>query len=385
MHIAFIHPFTFRLVRGIESLIQQLANALVQLDVQVTLITEHRRPSRLQVVELDSRVQVLEVPTFRFYTSYTVIPWYVAFLCKYSFDRLITFFGGYGIGPAYNIALRWVNLPIYLYLGYSFTQAPHRYAEFRRYGLDQKAAGIMAVSAMTARETEACFGRSVTVLTPGVDGHRLRPNPEAGRRLRASLGIPADTLVLLSAAALEARKGIHHVIATMPRLLEIEPDLHCLIAGDGPERFRLEAQAEKLGVARQVHFLGPREDMPAVYNAADVFCSMSVSEASVTGMVTWEAMACGVPAVFVSNDPGEAERWRDVSILLKEPDSVTATNAIARLLGDSAERERLGQAGRRFITEKFDWRVIARQFLQIVDGGNSTFGALHCCENDKVF
>lgn len=366
--IAIINPFTFRLVRGIETMVLYLANTLVAQDFEVTLISEKaKNKTSQQVIPLDPRVEVLLAPTFRYYTHTTVVPWYVAFLSGRPIDRLITFFSGYGIDHAYKLASRWQYIPLYIYLGYSFSQAPHRYREFKDSGLDKLASGILAVSTLTARQAEDFFHRPVNLLPPGVDGIRLRPERTRGYALRTQLGIPIAAPVLLAAAAHEYGKGLHHVIDAMGMLTPHHSELHCIIAGDGKERSHLEQQVALLGLSDRCHFIGAREDMHIVYNTADIFCSLSTSEASITGLTTWEAMTSGVPAIFVSNDPDEEPNWQEGSIVLSEANPSVAAAMIDRLLKNPSERAKLATEGRKFILDRYEWHVVANKLTSLIN------------------
>lgn len=368
MHVALVNPFAFRLLRGNETLTIELANALIREGVAVTILSERNRPRR-QSVQLDPAVALYEVPTFRYFASYTVMPWYTGIFVRSSFDAVVSFFGGYGIGPAYNIARHFLKIPFFIYLGYSYSQSPHQYGEFRKHRLDKSASAILAVSAQTAVEAEAWFDRPVAVLPPGLNTDRLFPDREAGRIFRQGLGIPLEAPVVLSAGALQAGKGMQHVLAMIPELLGQFPNLHYLIAGEGGEELALRSRAVELGIQERTHFLGASWDLRPVYNAADVFCSMSTDEASISGFVTIEAMACGMPAVLVANRPEYVtnfNRWQNSAILLEKPDPDTAAGAISRLLAQPSERMRLGQAGRSLVQDCFNWKVTARELIQLL-------------------
>ena len=92
-------------------------------------------------------------------------------------------------------------------------------------------------------------------------------------------------------------KGHDRIIRMMPRLIERRSNLEYVIAGDGPDRARLKALAVRLGVSDRVRFQGlvPPEQMPLLYNAADLFALPSSGEGF--GIVFLEAMACGTPAI----------------------------------------------------------------------------------------
>src|SRR5262249_12874847 len=108
----------------------------------------------------------------------------------------------------------------------------------------------------------------IRVIYNGVDESRLLRSPI---NLRTVLNIPATAFVVATTGSLIERKG-HDVLIRAFHALPSEPvPQHLLIAGDGPERKALEDLTASLGVADRVHFLGYMDDMPQVYQAADLF------------------------------------------------------------------------------------------------------------------
>lgn len=106
--------------------------------------------------------------------------------------------------------------------------------------------------------------------------------------------------VILTLARLDAReryKGIDEILEAMPSLLQQEPNLCYVVAGDGDDQDRLRAKAQQLGIAQQVVFAGyvPEADKADLLRLADVFAMPGRGEGF--GIVYLEAMACGVPVV----------------------------------------------------------------------------------------
>lgn len=129
----------------------------------------------------------------------------------------------------------------------------------------------------------------ITALRNGVDLALFRPvNRVAARR---KLGM--DQFTLLSVGHLDPRKGHQHVIHALPEL----PDVRLMIAGSGPDRKKLEAQAKAAGVADRVTFLGPlpQDRLREYYGGADALVLASSREGWAN--VLLEAMACGTPVV----------------------------------------------------------------------------------------
>lgn len=357
-------------------MIQDLSNELVAQGHDVTLITE-KTERKLNLVAMDPRVHLREVPTFRYFVGITVIPWYVFHLAREQFDHVVIFFAGRGIGPAIRMTNLIRPLNWHMYLCYSSLAAPHRYEEFRLQCLDKKAKSIICVSSLVAAQAKSYFARPVSVVTPGIDTNRLRPDHLAGSQLRRRLKISPETPLIISAGAFEPRKNMHRVIEAIPLLLVRRPNLRCLLIGEGNQRPVLEGMIKNLKLTEHVQIVDPQEDMVGYYNAADVFVFLGENEASITGLVTWEALACGVPVVFVSCDSTENQRWCDFSVLLDEPDPAKVAAAVDALLADPQKHLRRGEMGRDFVKQNFSLQHVTREFAQVLQTPENNPGQLY--------
>lgn len=123
----------------------------------------------------------------------------------------------------------------------------------------------------------------------------------------------ADKTVLMTLGRLvsaERHKGFDEVLESLPALIGKMPDLAYLIAGDGPDRQRLEKKAKSLGLDGRVVFAGlvPEAEKADHYRLSDAYVMPSRGEGF--GFVFLEAMACGIPAVGSKVD-GSREALRD--------------------------------------------------------------------------
>jgi glycosyltransferase involved in cell wall biosynthesis len=137
----------------------------------------------------------------------------------------------------------------------------------------------------------------VVKIPGGVDLERFRP-VEDRRRLRAELGLPESRRVLFTARRLVPRMGLPSLMEAFAGALAQDPSGYLVIAGRGRLEQELRAQADQLGVADSVRFLGfvSDEDLVRYYQAADLFVLPTMAFEGF-GMVTLEALACGTPAL----------------------------------------------------------------------------------------
>lgn len=183
----------------------------------------------------------------------------------------------------------------------------------------------------------------VTVLRNGVDLDSFHPADRGAARARLDLSGP----VLASVGHLIERKAHDLVIGAMPDL----PEATLLIVGEGPEEGALRRQADDLGVAARVRFLGRRapSEMPEIYGAADVLVLASSREGWAN--VLLEAMACGTPVVAsdVWGTP-EVVTAREAGLLMGERTAKGVAEATRALLADPPDR-----AATRKYAEAFSW------------------------------
>ena len=221
----------------------------------------------------------------------------------------------------------------------------------------QKLEGRIAVSPTALEFSARYFPGDYTVIPNGVDIERFRPDVAPFSEWRQ----PGRVNVLF-VGRLDPRKGVHHLIAAIPEVLERTRGMaRFLIVGNSYLRPKLEA-AVPANARASVHFLGhvPVEDLPRWYATGDVFVSPASGNESF-GIVLIEAMASG-RAVIASDIPG----YRSVvqpgeNAVVVPPDNVPAlASAIVELTQDPARRERLGRIGRERALE-FSWPRVTDQ------------------------
>ena len=179
----------------------------------------------------------------------------------------------------------------------------------------------------------------------GVDAARFRPgDASSGQRVRSSLGLPSDALLVVCVADLFAVKRHVDLIDAFARVHGEFPQAHVLLIGDGPLRGAIEARARECHVADAVHLLGSRRDVDALLPAMDLFVLASETEGLSNAILA--AQACGLPVVATKTggnpDIVDAER----GLLVEPHHPVALAGAIGSLLRDPALRARMGAAAR---------------------------------------
>ena len=130
-----------------------------------------------------------------------------------------------------------------------------------------------------------------------------------------------------------------------------------VIAGDGPRRAEWEALARQLGLGDRVCFTGDVSDaeLRALLHADAVLVLPSVTRAEAFGYVPIEAMACGTPVI--STDVPSGVSWvnqhEKTGLIVPAGQAGALRAAMARMIGDAALRQRMGQAGRARVDAEF--------------------------------
>jgi glycosyltransferase involved in cell wall biosynthesis len=133
--------------------------------------------------------------------------------------------------------------------------------------------------------------------------------------------------------------------------------VRAVIAGDGPRRAAWEALSRELGLGDRVTFTGdvPDSELRRLMHACAAFVLPSVTEAEAFGYVQLEAMAAGKPVI--STDVKSGVSWVNqdgrTGVVVRARDAVALRTAIDTLMGDAAQRRRLGVAGRARVEAEF--------------------------------
>jgi len=189
----------------------------------------------------------------------------------------------------------------------------------------------------------------IGVIYNGIDIGPL-PAPADRDSVRRELGVTEDTLVVAAVARLDPVKDLGVLIESTKEVAASRPVL-ALIIGDGSERATLEARAADLGVAKNVRFLGHRDDARRWLAGCDVYVNCSISEG--ISLTILEAMAAGLPSVVtrVGGTPEIIDDSCGRLIPARDPGSLTA--ALLALAAAPDLRHTLGRTARARVEERF--------------------------------
>jgi glycosyltransferase involved in cell wall biosynthesis len=193
-----------------------------------------------------------------------------------------------------------------------------------------------------------------------VDGQR----DDLRAAARAELGLSPDATLLVSVGRLHRQKGQLDLVRAARGVHVERPDVRVLIAGEGPDRARLEEALDALALRDTVSVLGHRDDVARLMDAADLFVFPSHFEGTPFAML--EAMANGLPVVATTF--GGAEEVIDdgqtgILVPVGEPDALR--DAILAALADPGALQRMASAGRERTTHFSREEMIAATLAEL--------------------
>ena len=220
---------------------------------------------------------------------------------------------------------------------------------------------VVVASATLQQIFEATYphmARAPAVLTPGVKPV-VPPDPAQKNAARANLGLPQTGACLLFVGHDYRKKGLEVLLNALARL---PSETWLAVVGNPAQIPVFRDQANRLGVASRVFFLGSLTDVSQAYVAADLLAhptledtfAMVVLEAMAHGLpvVVSDAQHCGISALLDNNANG--------LILNDLKDAQELSDLLRCLIEDAPLRQRLGSAAAAF-AQAHQWPAIARQ------------------------
>jgi glycosyltransferase involved in cell wall biosynthesis len=198
--------------------------------------------------------------------------------------------------------------------------------------------------------------QKVITIYNGIDLSRF---PGNGKRVRKELGIAQHVPLVGFAGRLEEVKGPHLFIDAAMKIGKVYPQVHYLIAGDGPLKDELRKKAQ--GVPH-LHILGYREDIADVMAALDILLIPSLNDGF--NLAAVEAMASFKPIVATAVG-GLPEVIGDGGILIQSGDIDQMAEQTTKLLNSPGLRKGIGMKGKRRAERLFDWGVCLQKTLDI--------------------
>lgn len=276
------------------------------------------------------------------------------------------------VGTPFGILLHGADLPV-------LQHQVHRSAMTRR-----SARALLGAASVLVANSEWTRGLAQSLLRelelePGGDRIRVVPlgtDPKFFRPGAATAGVRERYGLepgrwMLSVSRLATHRGIDVVLRALALLEGAEADVRYAVVGTGEARRELEQLSAELGLDQRVRFLGgvPEADLPALYNAAEVYVAPS-RRAPLTGegfgIALAEAASAGRPVIAArAGGVPEAVRDGETGVLVDPDRPAELADALRLLLRDRVLAKKLGSAARREIERYYNWDRVASDLAKI--------------------
>jgi colanic acid/amylovoran biosynthesis glycosyltransferase len=228
---------------------------------------------------------------------------------------------------------------------------------------------VVTVSEVISKTLGHLFGieisKKIHVIRCGIDPERFC---EPSKRIRRHPKVP---FTILSVASLSAWEGHRYLIDACVSLKEHGVPFRCLVAGDGPERRKLESQIAKLGLKKEVRLFG-LQDRKTVHNLmkeADVFASPCVETSEGIAVALIDAMAVGIPVVATSIcGVEELVKHGETGLLVPPRDAASMAAAIYLIFSESDAAREMALAAKSKVLNEFNLHVNSGTLYRLLSG-----------------
>ncbi len=268
-------------------------------------------------------------------------------------------------------AARRLGIPLAVSVPGSDAQVAAKNPLFRRMAAFTFAqAGLLTANSAELRDAVLPLGadiRKFDMIIYGTDPAALRPDERGVADLRARLGLPPGTPVILCVGRMVYKKGFDVLIRALAEAPLRARDLAVVMVGGGDQLADWQQLARDLQVAERIHWVGsvPKTEIGVYYNLAHLLAMPSVSRpADGLNVCVLDAMSCARPVV-ASTVAGNPLAVVDgvTGLLVPEQDPPALAAAVAALLDNPQAARAMGMAGRKRIEQELGWPQLARRYV----------------------
>jgi len=174
------------------------------------------------------------------------------------------------------------------------------------------------------------------------------------------------SMVVGVVARLDLQKGFEYLLRAARTLCKTFQGLQIVIAGEGPDRDKIEDMIQQYGLQSNVVLAGQQSNMPSVYAAMDIFVLPSLNEG--LPMTVLEAMAASKPVIATRVGAiGSVIQDGENGLLVAPKDPEGLQNAIAGLLSDPERRRRLGDQAHAWVSQNYTSEAMALKYRDMYE------------------
>ena len=204
---------------------------------------------------------------------------------------------------------------------------------------------------------------NITIIPLGADDTLFRFNETARQEIRSKLHLKESDIVFIYTGKFTPKKRLD-ILVDAVKIIENKGGLKVLLVGNGTpayvEELKRDIKTKNLGDKFIWHDMVPNKELYRFYSAADVAVWPRTATASIQ-----EAMACRLP-VIINEVSRVTELVSNNNGLLCQENALSLAHQMEKLLNPKLRVE-MGRNGRKLVEEKLNWRIIARQFIELVE------------------
>jgi glycogen(starch) synthase len=233
--------------------------------------------------------------------------------------------------------------------------------------LANRADALITCSAAMRTEVSHLFEvdpEDISVIHNGIEPRSWRVPAEVVRATRQRHSPRGEPLILYF-GRLEWEKGVHDLLAALPRIRRTHPGTRLVVAGRGRQAAPLVSLARKLRVLRSVDFVGHLSDRELVACLAAADAAVLPSRYEPFGIVALEAAAAGVPLVSsTTGGLGDVVVDGETGLSFAPGDVDGLAAGVRAVLDDPAAAERRARRAKARLAADFNWTTIAAQTVE---------------------
>ncbi len=223
----------------------------------------------------------------------------------------------------------------------------------------------VAISKEVADSLARVYGlTNLPLILNGIEVQKYRQDKTVRFSWRRQNQVSTESVVCVAVGRLVPAKNHALLLRAFREVADAVPAAQLLIAGDGMLRRELEELSRALGLTGRVRLLGERSDIPELLAAADLFVLSSNWEGHPLSVM--EALSAGLPVVATAVGGVPEQVDEGVTGLLVPPDDCPAlSQALLRLLNDSALRTEMGQHAQQQAGDRFSLTAMTHAYIDL--------------------
>lgn len=211
---------------------------------------------------------------------------------------------------------------------------------------------------------KACVIWNGSACGVNLDGYDISKREQWRKEIRERYNIPADAVVFGWCGRITRDKGHNELFSAFRELNKTDKNTRLLMVGsyDNVETIDKEL-LDWTQNCPEVIFTGYSKDVPKMYSAMDVFCSLSYREGF--GLVVIEAAAMGLPGI-VTDVPGQIDTHvnMETGISVHAKDVVSVVAAMKYYIDNPSKRVAMGIEARKQVERKYDQKMLFKKLAQ---------------------